>query len=1506
MRSFSFLLFFIIGFYFIPNFVNGQCPTYQVYESFSTSLPTQGGTWFNNGVVYSSNNPRSGARTMAFNGTGDFLRTPLLSNPKVFSFWYRRSSATDAFSLIVEYSSDDVTYTNLATLSSFTTTYQQYSVDLEALSLTNIYIRLRDNRASGSAERYIDDLAWTSTNVNQNLTIVPALGTNMCTASVICGQTYKVFDNGGVSDQYNSSQNNTIILAPGTSGQAIQLTVNSCVTESSSSCDDWDWLKIFEGNSITNTLLHWIQTGCATRPVPSGTVTSSDPNGNLTLQFKSDSGINAAGFEVTIICVPQVTCFVPSGANVNNVTNNSATINWTEPAPPAGVGYEWEVRTSGAGGSGPTGLAASGNVSTGMTMANVSSLSSNTMYTAFVRSDCGAGDYSVWSTGVVFTTRCDPAVIPYDEGFESAVVPAYPVCVTGVNTPTRSTTTTGAQPRTGTKYINVRWTPTSTKYLYSAPVGLTTGVAYDFGFWYLTDGISGWTSIKLLVNNQPSATGATQLGIVNNATNTTYQELKGIYTPSSTGSYYLIVEVVHTSSPNDMSIDDIYIYEAPSCLTPTAINVNSITSNSANINWTEPAPPAGVGYEWEVRTSGAAGSGPTGLVASGSVATGITMASVSGLTGNTMYTAYVRSDCGAGDFSNWSTGVGFTTSCDAANIPYTQDFESATIPNMPACTSRENAGTGNQWVTANNPGNGFTTRCLQYGYDDTNPANAWFYTQGLNLTGGVTYRLTFNYGNNSTSFIEKLKVAYGSTPVNGSMTTQLLDFPTINQGALQNATVDFTPASTGVYYLGFNCYSAADQFNLYVDNISLALAPTDAVDWGNLQWPENGTIFPQNTYVSYGQAWEPGVTDMTGQGAGLNAWVGWSNSNTDPATWPTGNWISAPFNVDAGNNDEFSGTFPANTFTPGTYYYAYRYQLNGGPFRYGAYSAGGGGFWNGTSFVNGVLTVNACPSITPTATPSSICVGESSDLNVTSPNGNYTYLWNPGMLAGATQTVSPVATTQYTVTATDNATGCVLTSNVTVTVNPLPVSRISPDSPISISCGDVQQLTTGILDLNTSTSDYIFTSSAGAFTPLSGGTALDAIEADDAISATIPIGFSFRFNGVNYSNIKVSSNGFITFNTTASTSAPDNSSAVASSFLPLIAPLWDDLAGSVTSSSAASYQLTGTSPDRVLTIEWLNWEWNYTATEAVISMQVKLYETTNKVEFNYRQEAGSVVPGTTGGASIGIMASSSNYLMLNGSGANPLASNSTFTTNITTKPATGQVYSFALDVITPTTSLWSGPSGTLWQDMAATMPYTGQNLATVYAKPTTSGTNTYTVTVTDVNGCEDTESKDVEVGSCAIALNTKVFLTNVSSGIMSDVLRTLPDFPLTDPYTTAPYTTSGLFTFVPAQTPATTTQTILDNNNVVDWVFVELRSGTSGSTTVTASKSGLLKNDGVIINPDGTPFSFSGVAAGNYFIAIKHRNHCGFMTNGTIVVPNPSLLNLTNGSVTLYQNQNPL
>src|SRR5690606_11399483 len=108
--------------------------------------------------------------------------------------------------------------------------------------------------------------------------------------------------------------------------------------------------------------------------------------------------------------------------------------------------------------------------------------------------------------------------------------------------------------------------------------------------------------------------------------------------------------------------------------------------------------------------------------------------------------------------------------------------------------------------------------------------------------------------------------------------------------------------------------------------------------------------------------------------------------------------------VQAGNNDEFIGTFPSNSFTAGTYYYTFRYQLNGGPFRYGGYNAMGGGFWDGIDNVNGVLTVDSCPNISISASSTAVCLGSSIFLLASSDNPNYNYQWNPGMLNGAGQT----------------------------------------------------------------------------------------------------------------------------------------------------------------------------------------------------------------------------------------------------------------------------------------------------------------------------------------------------------------------------------------------------------------------------------------------------------------------------------------------------------------------
>ncbi len=128
-----------------------------------------------------------------------------------------------------------------------------------------------------------------------------------------------------------------------------------------------------------------------------------------------------------------------------------------------------------------------------------------------------------------------------------------------------------------------------------------------------------------------------------------------------------------------------------------------------------------------------------------------------------------------------------------------------------------------------------------------------------------------------------------------------------------------------------------------------------SLDWANLQWPPTATITEGGSFVAYGQAYEPGVTDAAGQGAGIESWFGWNSTDTDPSTWS--NWIAGSYNVDQGNNDEYMATIGTG-IAIGTYYYTSRFRITGGNYQYGGYSAGGGGFWDGTTYTSGFLTVN--------------------------------------------------------------------------------------------------------------------------------------------------------------------------------------------------------------------------------------------------------------------------------------------------------------------------------------------------------------------------------------------------------------------------------------------------------------------------------------------------------------------------------------------------------------------
>ncbi len=150
-----------------------------------------------------------------------------------------------------------------------------------------------------------------------------------------------------------------------------------------------------------------------------------------------------------------------------------------------------------------------------------------------------------------------------------------------------------------------------------------------------------------------------------------------------------------------------------------------------------------------------------------------------------------------------------------------------------------------------------------------------------------------------------------------------------------------------------------------------------------------------------------------------------------------------------------------------------------------------------------------------------------------------------------------------------------------------------------------------------------------------------------------------------------------------------------------------------------------------------------------------------------------------------------------------------------------------------------------------------------------------------------------------VHVSAKVFLEgcyDVNTDQMRDDLRIAGLIPVMEPYTAMGHVQHGSgYESVAASVLSTT-----GLNAIVDWVHLELRQSGSPSTIVSTANA-LVQRDGDVVATDGTsPVSFI-VLPGNYHIAVRHRNHLGCMTSGTIALSATTVpLDLRSGTVPVY------
>ena len=144
--------------------------------------------------------------------------------------------------------------------------------------------------------------------------------------------------------------------------------------------------------------------------------------------------------------------------------------------------------------------------------------------------------------------------------------------------------------------------------------------------------------------------------------------------------------------------------------------------------------------------------------------------------------------------------------------------------------------------------------------------------------------------------------------------------------------------------------------------------------------------------------------------------------------------------------------------------------------------------------------------------------------------------------------------------------------------------------------------------------DYAFSHTMGTFTPITGGTVHGTTSNDDTSFPAINLGFTFLYDGVAYTQVSIQSNGFIAMGAIVSNSYTPISTGVSNN---VVAALGRDIQGNGTNAELMSL-MEGTEPNRIFTVQWSHYKRygsNYAGDD--FNFQIKLYETTQKIEFVY-------------------------------------------------------------------------------------------------------------------------------------------------------------------------------------------------------------------------------------------------------------------------------------------------
>ncbi len=458
------------------------------------------------------------------------------------------------------------------------------------------------------------------------------------------------------------------------------------------------------------------------------------------------------------------TCFAPSAPSISEIGSVSATVSWT-PSPDGETAWDIEVVENG----GPfLGIPTMGSDDITTTSTMIIDLSPETSYEVYIRSDCGMDnttDVSTWLGPISFATGCGAFETPYFEDFFNTPGPfgGFPNCWTEANDgnlvdgPSNfGSSSWGVRDQFGnfgdkSMRINlfqsgdVDWlfTPSfvleeNQEYLAEFDLSATNFLTTDptslgsddrFVFLISSDNGASWTPLQFWTAEDMIDPAGDR--IVHDVSTFAGGEVKFAFWASE--------GEIDDPEDYEIFIDNFFVRNPPSCLEISDVMIDDIQPSSANISWSE----NGTATAWDIE-----------LVIANTPSTGIPTTElddisnptvIDGLTPDTEYEIYVRSDCGmdnSSDLSIWVGPFSFRTPCNI-DAPYLEDF---TLEIIPDCWNTLSGGDPSTGPLDDSPSNwisGFQPGALDLVFPGFFDVNDWIISPPINLNGGA-YQAEFD------------------------------------------------------------------------------------------------------------------------------------------------------------------------------------------------------------------------------------------------------------------------------------------------------------------------------------------------------------------------------------------------------------------------------------------------------------------------------------------------------------------------------------------------------------------------------------------------------------------------------------------------------------------------------------------------------------------------------------------------------------------------------------------